>query len=124
MLARNYGSVVPSRVVSVYDGDTFFIDVDRWPGVIGQRIGVRLRGIDTPELRGACETEKRQARAAQRMTEARLRHADSVVLTALERGKYFRLIANVWVDGESLAQTLIDNGLARIYDGTRRRPWC
>ena len=38
------------------------------PGVhplLGNEIGIRVRGIDTPEIRGKCEFEKRKAKEAQ-----------------------------------------------------------
>jgi endonuclease YncB( thermonuclease family) len=38
------------EIVSVYDGDTIFVNVSDWPDIIGKRIGVRLRGIDCPEI--------------------------------------------------------------------------
>jgi endonuclease YncB( thermonuclease family) len=30
----------------------------------------------------------------------------------------------VWIDGELLSDQLIAAGLARRYDGSRRRGWC
>ena len=49
-----YGTIEISNVVRVYDGDTFFVNVDSWPDVIGRKIGIRVNGIDTPEIRGKC----------------------------------------------------------------------
>lgn len=37
------------------------------------------------------------------------------------RGKYFRILAVVYVDDENLGQALINAGLARPYDGGTRR---
>jgi len=45
-------------------------------------------------------------------------------LTNLQRGKYFRIVANVVVDGVSLGQELLDNKLAYEYSGGKKLKWC
>jgi len=42
----------------------------------------------------------------------------------MQRGKYFRILANVIIDGKSLGDSLVSNGLARRYDGGKRGGWC
>ena len=42
----------------------------------------------------------------------------------MQRGKYFRILADVYVDGISLADNLIKAGHARVYDGGKRLGWC
>lgn len=54
---------VACRVVSVYDGDTFTAECHPWPQ-IEVTVSVRVNGVDTPEIRGKCEAEKRQAKQA------------------------------------------------------------
>ncbi|SMN17434.1 hypothetical protein CRYPA_1695 [uncultured Candidatus Thioglobus sp.] len=44
-------------------------------------------------------------------------------MTNLQKGKYFRVVANVLVDGVSLGQELLDNKLAYRYDGGRKLSW-
>ena len=41
--------------------------------IVGEHISVRVLGIDTPELRGKCQTEKEQARKAKQFTASKLR---------------------------------------------------
>ena len=41
------------------------------------------------------------------------------------RGKYFRIVADVYADGENLAEALIDTGIAVRYDGGKKNnSWC
>ena len=43
----------------------------------------------------------------------------------MERGKYFRIAADVYVDGESLGDMLIAAGVAVRYDGGKKtHKWC
>ncbi|HAP10121.1 MAG TPA: nuclease, partial [Afipia sp.] len=46
------------EVVRVVDGDTFEARVHLWPG-LEMTTRVRLRGIDAPEMKGACAEELR-----------------------------------------------------------------
>jgi micrococcal nuclease len=36
--AKDYGSVIVSRVGTVIDGDSFKVDIDEWPPIIGKAI--------------------------------------------------------------------------------------
>lgn len=119
-----YGNITPSRINAIYDGDTFYVDVDEWPDVIGKNIKVRISGIDTPEIRTKCKEEKRLGRLAKQFAVERLRAAKKVELKNLKRGKYFRVIADVYVDGLDLGEMLISAGHARRYDGGTREAWC
>jgi len=53
-----------------------------------------------------------------------LTNAKEIKLTNLQRGKYFRVVANVVVDGVSLERELLDNKLAYRYDGGTKLSWC
>ena len=93
--------------------------------IIGEKISIRVNGIDTPEIKGKCEKEKYDAPQAQQRVADILKDADQIVLRNMERGKYFRIAADVFVDGESLADMLIEAGMAVRYDGgTKTKDWC
>lgn len=85
---------------------------------------IRIKDIDTPELRGKCQAEKEAARAAKQFSVAKLRAGNIIQLRAIERGKYFRLLADVWIDGKSLGAALISAGHAVPYDGGKKVSWC
>ena len=120
----DYGAVTVSRVVSVYDADTFRVDIDDWPAVIGKNMSIRVLGVDAPEIRGKCAGEKERAIVARDFVRGLLAGADHIQLHNLKRGKYFRLLARVSVDGQDLGELLISQGYAREYGGRRRGGWC
>jgi len=119
-----YGTVTVSKVISVYDGDTFRGNIDSLPPIVGKNIPIRVNGIDTPEIRGKCQYEKDLALEARDFVRAKLANAKEIKLTNLQRGKYFRVVANVLVDGVSLEKELLDNELAYEYSGGRKLSWC
>jgi len=122
--AKDYGNAIVSEVTSIYDADTFRVTIKGWPEVAGERIPVRIKGIDAPEIRGKCQTEKVEARKSKQFTVEALRSAKLIELKNMERGKYFRILANVYVDGKSLGDALISAGHSRPYDGGKRNGWC
>ena len=122
--APQYGTVTVSKVISVYDGDTFRVNIDSLPPIVGKNIPIRVNGVDTPEIRGKCQYEKDLALEARDFVRGKLANAKEIKLTNLQRGKYFRVVANVVVDGVSLENELLDNDLAYEYSGGKKLNWC
>ena len=122
--AKQYGSVTVSKVISVYDGDTFRVNIDSLPPIVGKNIPVRLEGVDTPEINGKCQYEKDLALEARDFVRSKLSNAVEILLNDLQRGKYFRIVAKVYIDGVSLEEELLQNGLAYQYNGGKKSNWC
>ncbi|MCJ8294821.1 MAG: thermonuclease family protein [Colwellia sp.] len=121
---NNYGNATVAEVTSIYDGDTFRANIIGFPTIVGEHMSIRINGIDTPELRGKCPREKAQAKLAKQFTVRHLRSAKRITLKNIKRGKYFRLIADVYVDGVNLAEQLIKNNHAVEYQGKTKKNWC
>jgi endonuclease YncB( thermonuclease family) len=121
---QTYGDVKVSRVTTIYDGDTFTATIDSWPGIAGKNIGIRIYGIDTPEMRGKCKREIELARLAKKKTVAMIRSAKIIELKQMRRDKYFRIDAEVFADGRSIGLALISAGLAMQYYGDKKATWC
>jgi micrococcal nuclease len=83
----------------------------------------QVKGIDTPEIKGACAYERRLAAAAREFAAGQLRRAERVTLVRHGRDKYGRTLAYVLVDGKDLGDEMVRKGLARKWEG-RRRSWC
>ena len=99
----------------VVDGDTL------WLG--GTKI--RVADIDAPETHPArCAYEAELGdRATRRLRQ--LLNGGAVSLAPIDRDedRYNRQLRIVLVDGQSVGERLVDEGLARRYAGGRR-PWC
>ena len=120
-----YGSTVCDEVTSIYDADTFRCNIKSYPPIVGERVPIRVNGVDAPEMRGKCQAEKILARTAKQVTVSMLRNAQVIELRNMRRGKYFRIVADVYVDGKSLADELIRKHLAVEYHGGHKiKDWC
>lgn len=117
-------TLLVSELVDVYDIDTFNINIAGVPSYFGQDIPIRVNGIDGPEIRGKCESEKVLALMGRWYAQGVLSRAKKIELRNIERGKYFRLVADVYVDDQAFSTMAIERGLARPYDGGSRLPWC
>ncbi len=115
------------KYIKNYDGDTITVEIPNVHPLIGKNISVRILGIDTPEKTGTKPCEKERARDAQRLVENLLKNSKSIELKNIDRDKYFRILADVWVDGKSISDLLIKNNLAYQYFGGRKPAstnWC
>ena len=92
-----------------------------WIG--GQK--VRIADIDAPETHEyRCLEEKSLGdRATQRLIQ--LVNSGAVTMQSTDRDEdvYGRKLRIVMVNGTTVADTLVGEGLARYYEGGRR-PWC
>ena len=114
------------RVVGIKDGDTLAVNLPGLPQPLNP-VAVRLRSVDAPESggRAKCASERKLAERATRFTRDAIATADRIEFEGPTWDKYGgRIDADVWVDGERLADQLIAAGLARRYDGGKRAGWC
>ena len=122
---QSFGDYEGAIYVRNYDGDTITFNLPNLHPIIGKKIRVRLNGIDTPEIKGKCDKEKYDAEQAREMVEDILKDAEKITLKNMQRGNYFRIASDVIVDGESLADILIEAGMAVRYNGGKKaHKWC
>ena len=120
---KNYGNT-KCTFIKNYDGDTITVNILDYPPIVGKNISIRVNGIDTPELRTKSDKEKQLARTAKRLVNGLLKNAKTIELKNMQRGKYFRIVADVYYDGKNLGDILIKNKLAVEYDGeTKTKDW-
>ncbi len=107
-------------IASVYDGDTFKINLNCSLAVYCEKVPVRVLGVDTPEIKGKTEREKQLAQKAKKFTQQFLTKRP-IALTNCGRDKYFRLLCDVTNgEGKNLAQELIKAKLGyKYYGGTK-----
>jgi micrococcal nuclease len=140
--------IASGNIVSIHDGDTINVNLPGLIDVFGKNIGIRIRGIDTPEINSTCtvsapanatvaqktasivtqlemrKAEKTLAFLARDELRAMLASAETIVLVNPQRDKYFRILATLTVDDVDVAEVLVNQGFADIYDGGTKKGWC
>ncbi len=114
------GFKTEAKVVHVYDGDTihivfkYFDNFYKW--------NCRISHVDTPELRTKNEEEKRKGyEVRDKLRELIL---DKIVnVQCLEFDKYGRLLIELYIGDIYVNQWLIDNNLAKQYEGGTKEIW-
>lgn len=109
-----------AEVVRVIDGDTLDVRVDLWPGL--QAVyAVRVRGIDSPELRGAsCPEEKSWAEQARAQLETLYDPGSFIRLEKVEYDAFSgRVVGDVrrWRSDRwlYLADEMVERGMAEAW---------
>ena len=134
---RKLATLANVSLVSCYDGDTCHFAlprvVERVPELaplFGERVAVRVYGVDCPELgRGArCERERLLGARAREATLEMLRRGSSVRIEDARPDKYFRVLGRIIVDpgGVDVGEELVRRKLGVSYHGGARSgaPWC
>lgn len=102
------------------------VDIPAVHPLIGKKVSVRVNGVDTAEIKTKDSCEKQASRTARRLAKNLLKNAKRIDLENVKRGKYFRIVADVRVDGKLLSELLIKNKLAVAYSGGTKQKvnWC
>jgi len=129
--APTFGNLPVTQLHNVIDGDTIKVTIGSVHPLLGDRIKIRVKDIDTPEISKwkygyKCQRELELGLEAKRVAEEFLGGAESIELRNVSRGKYFRIAADVYVDNKNLSDVLLDQGLAYAYTGGKgkKKGWC
>jgi len=127
LLSTTCATATPYEITRVIDGDTVEIAVDFLPDPLPPKLSIRVMGIDTPEKasRAQCDAEAALAKKASAFTKNAVANALEVDVVILKWDKYGgRVLGEVYLDHQSLAESLISAGLARPYKGEAKSSWC
>lgn len=104
-----------AEVTRVVDGDTIDVSIDLGFNIwIKERL--RLYGLNTPETRTKDAEEKERGLKAKKYVENQINSNSGMVqIQSFGKGKYGRVLAEIWVGKNNLNEALIANGHAEIY---------
>jgi endonuclease YncB( thermonuclease family) len=121
------GVVYDTQVIRVSDGDTIVIAAPYLPAPLKPELAVRIFGVDTPEKghRAQCPQENDRALVASRFTTQAIQSSNKHQVVIYGWDKFGgRILGDIIVNGQSIRQGLIANGLAREYYGDAKQSWC
>ena len=106
--SNNYGTAKVSKLIRVYDGDTFIANIEDYPDLIGKEIRIRLKDYNAPEIKGVPDDEIQLGLEAKANLSKLLNSAQIIELRNIKRGKYFRIVADIYIDEKELKPLLKD----------------
>ena len=106
-----------------YDGDTVKTSIRPFQDL--PPLSIRVRGIDTPEIRGKCLSEKARAQQAKQLMNNLLRD-QTITVVPYSWDKYGgRVVADLYdPNNVKISDIMIREGLARPYNGGAKASWC
>ena len=121
------GVTYDANITRVIDGDTVAFEAAWLPDPLKKELSIRVFGVDTPEkgFRAQCPQEDLRGQKATEFTKKAIASAKQRQVILMDWDKYGgRVLGDVILDGKSLRQALIANGLAREYYGEAKTSWC
>lgn len=112
--------IIYAKVINVYDGDTITV-ASKLPFKSSPiyRFSVRLRNIDSPEIKSKSKTESDLA-IKSRDALHNLIFGKIIELKNNGKEKYGRLLADIYLDGIHINKWMLDNKYAVEYDGGKK----
>lgn len=113
-------------ITRVLDGDTVEVQVDFLPKELGNKLFIRVWGVDTPEKgwRAKSSNEDELGVKASEFTKKAVATAKDIEIHLISWDKFGgRVLGDVILDGKNLRQMLIENGFAREYYGDKKQEW-
>ena len=107
------------KVIKVYDGDTITVAAYLKGQKQCYRFSVRLRGIDSTEIKKHNDEEKLAAIKSRDSLSGKILN-EIIYLENIGTEKYGRLLADVMFKGENMNKWMLDNKLAVPYDGGKK----
>ena len=108
-------------LVKIVDGDTFDCDIDLGFSVVLAKQRIRLVGVDTWESRTRNKAEKAKGMLAKKFTRDMLEGAKEITLKSHGKGKYGRVLGEVYCDDKCLNEELKSEGHAYEYFGGKKK---
>ena len=108
-----------------YDGDTCYAELANAPSEL-KFVRIRIRGIDTPEIKGKCEKERGLAKEAKRFLNKLVMESHLITLKNLSWGKYGgRIVADLYIDNTNYLVYLKGKDFYVPYNGGKKMDnWC
>ena len=111
-------------VVKIIDGDTIDVNIHLGFNVILYKQRIRLMGIDTPESRTRNLEEKARGLLSKQYVVDRCPVGSIIMIESLDRGKFGRILGNIWAADEedahadnTINKKMILEGFAVEYYG-------
>lgn len=114
-------------ITRVLDGDTVEFQATFLPQPLKPVLKLRIWGVDTPEKvhRAQCPQEAQWGEMATNLTKQLVLNSTKRQIIIKDWDKFGgRVLGDLYLDGVSLRDSLIQANLARPYYGEAKQSWC
>jgi micrococcal nuclease len=114
------------QIKRVVDGDTFIVSAPFLPEPLKKEMRFRLSDVDTPGINrwANCDKENRMGYVVRGYVEKLIKESKEHRVKIVGVDKYGRWLGQIYLDGKSLSDNLVQKNLARHYYGGKKLGWC
>lgn len=116
------------KITRIIDGDTVEFEAKFLLPELGNKLKLRILGVDTPEKgkRAKCNKEEQSSLKAKLFVEQEISNGKIVLITIKKWDKFGgRVLGDVIIDNKLLSNSLIEKGYAVYYSGKgKKKDWC
>lgn len=114
------------KILRVIDADTILVSAPFMPPPLKQQMPMRLSNVDTPNINrwANCGKEAFLGEEAKKYVEYLIKKSKTQQVKIVGYDKYGRWLGQIYLDGKSISDSLIEKKLARNYYGGKKQSWC
>lgn len=114
------------KILRVVDGDTIIVSAPFMPPPLKKEMPMRLSNVDTPNINrwAKCGKEAFLGEEAKKYVEQLVKQSKNQQVKIVGYDKYGRWLGQIYLDGKSISDSLIEKNLARNYYGGKKLSWC
>jgi len=114
------------KILRVIDADTILVSAPFMPAPLKKQMPMRLSNVDTPNIKrwANCGREAFLGETAKKYVEDLIKKSENQQVKIVGYDKYGRWLGQIYLDGKSISDSLIEKNLARQYYGGKKLSWC
>jgi micrococcal nuclease len=114
------------KILRVIDADTILVSAPFMPPPLKKQMPMRLSNVDTPNVKrwANCDKEAIQGEKAKVYVEYLVKKSKTQQVKIVGYDKYGRWLGQIYLDGKSISDSLIESKLAKSYYGGKKQSWC
>lgn len=114
------------KILRVIDADTILVSAPFMPPPLKKQMPMRLSNVDTPNVKrwANCGKEAMIGDEAKAYVESLVKNSKTQEVKIVGYDKYGRWLGQIYLDGKSISESLIEKKYAKPYFGGKKESWC
>lgn len=114
------------HILKVIDADTILVSAPFMPEPLKKQMPMRLSNVDTPNIKrwANCGREAMLGEEAKKYVEQLISNSKEQFVKIVGYDKYGRWLGQIYLDGKSISDSLLEKNFARPYYGGKKKSWC